>query len=90
MSNQAKVEQLAAELRNLGGYIPVALTPADAFAMAGCLQLAWRHPRLSSSQKAMIERFVRQIQGYLREAGAVATVDVIELGWNPDHDSAGP
>lgn len=86
MSETERVKRLAAELGQLqsAGSLNLEVSPIDGFALVACLQLAWRHPRLSLSQRTLIESFAHQLQGMFARSPVVA--QMLEMGWDRSQD----
>jgi hypothetical protein len=70
MNEAQTVEALARELRLMEAQPPepLALKPSEAFTLLAALQLAWRHPQLSPTQKRLIESFGRRLQAFFLAA----------------------
>jgi len=75
------VHELTRELQAMAalGDFDVTISAVDAFSLIACLQLAYRHPRLSDSQKRIIGGFAMRL-GKAFEGYPVAR-DIISRGW---------
>ncbi len=79
------VERLAIELQAIAGRpIEFCTTPERAFGLIGCLQLAYRYPDLSETQRELIWTFVKGLRQPF--ADCPTAMSVIEMGWDRRHD----
>ena len=71
-----------------GRYTPasVELGPYTAYILVSVLQLCWRHPDLSVSQKEIIEHIARPLQVLFESPLS----DSLELGWQTGYDVSRP
>jgi hypothetical protein len=89
MDDQALIHASAMEiarLRSQSMTIPVFLEPAAAMSLVGALQLACRHPHFSGPTRALMVEIIDKIQQTFVEANASALVELIQRGWDPEHD----
>ena len=77
---------LAKELTAMRTLSPVTLQvdPFEAFSLLAALQLAWRHPELSRTQKDIIEGFGRELERAF--AGYPVASRIAAAGWRVECD----
>jgi hypothetical protein len=74
------------ELRDWLGYtFQLHLTPAQAMALLGTIQLALRHPANVGPTARAMRDLALMIENWLQDCGP-AVKKLCELGWNPDED----
>lgn len=79
--DEALLLRVAGEMKELEAAGPFSFQSdgVTCFALVGCLQLAWRHPSLSPSQKDMLEKFVSMLSQPFN--GKPGIQEVVWLGW---------
>lgn len=85
-TDEDKARILALELQHVGklGPIVINISSVNAFALIACLQLAWRHPRLSPTHRTMIETFAQELAGPFADYPVANSV--IRAGWDHSQD----
>jgi hypothetical protein len=74
-------------LRSQGMMIPIHIAdPAAAISLVGALQLACRHPCFSVPSRMLMSDIVESVQAQFAEANSTALVELIQRGWDPEHD----
>jgi hypothetical protein len=68
-----------------GQPLEVVFDAFQAFQLAGCLQLAWRHPRLNPDQKNLLRWFGDRIISSIRET-CPSAAQVADMGWKITED----
>ena len=80
---QASLEKLVMEELAEPQTIRLAMTRADAMAVAGFLQLALRHPAASTTEAA---RIIKAIVAMINVQFPPALREVVRRGWQDDHE----
>lgn len=83
-----RAQLMAEEIKRLyrRGSIRVDVDQFVAFQLVGALQLAWRHPGLSDTQRTTIENFGRGLQAAFVGPDTPQLALTLEQGWRPEYD----
>jgi hypothetical protein len=85
MKTDAEFLKIAAPAMRDESPLTVTISISDAWFLVAALQFATRHPAIVGQMKAIIEHVARQFQAAI-VAKHPATAELLEMGWNPDHD----
>ncbi len=66
--------------------VPLTIKPFEAYVLLACLQLAWRHPNLSDTQRQIVEGFGRQLQPIFDQPDTPLLHLTAEMGWVREMD----
>jgi hypothetical protein len=80
LTEEELLEALRREMIEAGA-MPIDLSPASAFHLAGLVQLAMRHPDLSLHSRELAERFLANVRAHF--AAAPAVLEVLRRGDRP-------
>jgi hypothetical protein len=69
--------------------ISLTLTPAQAMALIGAVQLAFRHPGYSGLSRGVVQRIIFDVQKTFSQYGVPYVLEVIRRGWFSQYDSSG-
>lgn len=83
-----RVQLMAKEIEGLRSRGPITLKVDQfaAFQLVGLLQLAWRHPGLSTVQRTTLEEFGRQLQRAFDGPDTPQLALTLEQGWHREFD----
>jgi hypothetical protein len=84
----AAIRRLAKELQHADP-VRMQLPALEAYTVLAIVQFAWRNPGLDPEQKALIERFGRDLQAAIARRAPFAG-ETLELGWDTSYDSPPP
>src|SRR5262245_31261704 len=86
--NHAIVTALACELLEMTGPMEIVLQPQNAYALAGLMQLALRHPHVSGVPRSVAQAFLTGVRQYF--AGRPTILRTLDQGDDPQCDVPPP
>jgi hypothetical protein len=84
MDEQTAMQLVAAAMSN-DTTLQINIQIKEAWMIVSAMQLASRHPDLSTNMKTAFEHIARQYQAAIT-AVHPEVHEVLEMGWNPDYD----
>lgn len=92
-NNKRDMQLLAAFVREIehlskqSVVINLQLTPDQAMAMVGALQLACRHSGYTGPSRVIVERIVHWVQSEFLQYRCPTIIEVIRRGWDSNYDT---
>jgi len=89
MNDDELLEQFMREIKQLDQQnmtVRLSLTPTEAMALIGVVQLACRHPEFKGTTRQAAEQIVDRMQSEFLQYRVPHIIEVINRGWMSEHD----